>query len=237
MIDHNDGAGAESGPLLKPPSGLTQFEIEAARALGVQRTAAMGQSSSSMVTVLSASNQPLTDAELKAIFDTHNRDASGGLNTKNLRLIIQEFLLLSPDEEFLDALLAEFDDNHDLAIQLDEFVRMVRKYESPPLAGSVAGFTSTVSFGSPTIGLLTIPSPKGPKVSALNLLASNAPCVAIGDVVVGLQGEPLEKSTSPSEFAEQVGALDRPIVVAFERPSALLPDVNVQQACAGCSIS
>lgn len=197
----------------------------------------MGQSSSSMVTVLSASNQPLTDAELKAIFDTHNRDASGGLNTKNLRLIIQEFLLLSPDEEFLDALLAEFDDNHDLAIQLDEFVRMVRKYESPPLAGSVAGFTSTVSFGSPTIGLLTIPSPKGPKVSALNLLASNAPCVAIGDVVVGLQGEPLEKSTSASEFAEQVGALDRPIVVAFERPSALLPDVNVQQACAGCSIS
>ena len=50
-------------------------------------------------------------------------------------------------------------------------------------------------------------------------------------------GEPLEKSTSASEFAEQVGALDRPIVVAFERPSALLPDVNVQQACAGCSIS
>ena len=46
------------------------------------------------MTVLSASNQPLTDAELKAIFDTHNRDASGGLNTKNLRLIIQEFLLL-----------------------------------------------------------------------------------------------------------------------------------------------
>ena len=197
----------------------------------------MGQSGSCMVTVLSATNQPLTDEELKAIFDTHNRDASGGLNTRNLRLIIQEFLLLRPDEAFLDQLLAEFDDNNDQAIQLDEFVRMVRKYERVPLAGGVAGFTSTVSFGSPTIGLLTVASPKGLKVSALNLLGSNSQCVAIGDVVVGLQGEPLEKTTSPSDFANEIGALDRPIVVAFERPSALLPDGNVQQACAGCSVS